>query len=648
MTGARSKSNSFRKTLAYCEQEDHSKLLDDLGLSNSLDEWVQQDLSAEDLVCTSEGRPGPWIDDYVLVLDSVAAARMVLPLLTEAGVAKRIILAIRFWGDGGGIDLIQTPTVGGGDTLNVFFLNGHVRYRIIKLEGPTWKSIHETISAIVGTRGNDTRTTAMAGIRCGVTNYASAAWAVGDRLARHVDRDREPLDLPVVDSLDLVLSHHLASGLIAAKRQGTPTTDIEVSNLLPPVDPVVISPRGFDPFASLAEAVIRPFSKDDARWCISVDHKTICAPFRLLDENVISYLRDFRTIRLEADKSSNPHSVARILAQLSMSGTPTECGTLSNEVEELLGTEVSMRISQPWSSFDSPVRLEAASIMLRRAALKEFLPSRRLAKIGLIENAHARATPEVSMVLVTRRPMLLPVILDQLERQTYRSLETVIAIHGDQDLPIASKKALERYSGQVKLRSFASTMSFGTVLNHACAMAEGELVTKVDDDDWYAPHHVEDLVLARDYSGAQLVGTPVEFTYLGGLDITTRRNHRGETYTDHIAGGTMLLSKTDLESVGGWRSVESAVDRGLIDAVRAAGGIVYRTHGQNYVMHRRMSDNDSMDHTWDADYSVFLRDVKEQWDGLALPPSFDFSQNKDISYSRHNEYLSIFSQLGSV
>ena len=68
-----------------------------------------------------------------------------------------------------------------------------------------------------------------------------------------------------------------------------------------------------------------------------------------------------------------------------------------------------------------------------------------------------------------------------------------------------------------------------------------------------------------------------------------------ETYESwHLGGGTLLISRHDLERVGGWRRVALGEDRLLLRDVRRSGGRVYRTHGAEYVAVRH-----GKGHAWD-------------------------------------------------
>ena len=113
------------------------------------------------------------------------------------------------------------------------------------------------------------------------------------------------------------------------------------------------------------------------------------------------------------------------------------------------------------------------------------------------------------------------------------------------------------------------------------------------------------------YSGATVVGKGAEFVYVEPRDRTVRRRMGSELYSGVVAGGTMLLSRGDLEAVGGWRPMPRSVDRGLLDRVLNAGGLVYRTHGFGFV-YTRHGDG----HTWDPGVDYFLHDPRRAGPGF--------------------------------
>lgn len=221
---------------------------------------------------------------------------------------------------------------------------------------------------------------------------------------------------------------------------------------------------------------------------------------------------------------------------------------------------------------------EEHSLVLRRAALDLVLPAR----------------PSVSVLLATRRPEMLEHALAQVARQRDVDLELVLAPHGFDPGPLAFERPL------TVVPQTADTL-FGDVLGAAAAAASGEVVLKMDDDDWYAPDVVADLLRARAYSGAELVGMPAEFHYLTEQDVTVRRGHTSEHHASFVAGGTMLVDRAVLAEVGGFRPVRKYVDAQLLAAIAAAGGSTYRTHGLGYVLRRNPSG-----HTWQADLDYLL------------------------------------------
>jgi glycosyltransferase involved in cell wall biosynthesis len=159
-----------------------------------------------------------------------------------------------------------------------------------------------------------------------------------------------------------------------------------------------------------------------------------------------------------------------------------------------------------------------------------------------------------------------------------------------------------------------SSVPFGAALNRGVDAASGRIVTKFDDDDFYAPEHVTDVVQALGYSGATLAGKHSMFVYLADVNMLIRRvAHLCESYSRLISGATLTIAREDLIAIGGFRSIQRAVDQQLKDDVEAHGGRIYRGHGYGFVLNRH-----GVGHTWTVDSAYFLKDARSSWPGCAL------------------------------
>ena len=243
---------------------------------------------------------------------------------------------------------------------------------------------------------------------------------------------------------------------------------------------------------------------------------------------------------------------------------------------------------------------ELHSILIRRAA-------RRIVGQG-------PTTRPISVMLATNRPVHLERTLRSIARQSVRTHEVLIGMHGPGWSDSDGDLAREILGDAVWIEHFDESLPLGGVLRSLTDRASGELVTKWDDDDWYGVHHLEDLVGALEDSGADLVGKAAEFVRLESMDLTIRRFARGaEQYSSTLAGGALMLRTSTLADVGGWAAVPRHVDRRLIEAVQRSGGLVYRTHGFEYLLRRSGGG-----HTWSADDEYFLGQASDVRAGLDL------------------------------
>ena len=379
------------------------------------------------------------------------------------------------------------------------------------------------------------------------------------------------------------------------------------------LDDQMINPIGFDRDSVGPPARLVPVGTD----VLAVAHEHGSQQVRIdahrgVTDADLPELRRQPGLRLGWHGGAGPHDYCRVVVGLAMAGVPLVTDQVPGWARKVLAPDLLDAFTNDVELADRLAR-EEQSIRLRRAALRTYAGAswrRTLARSYRLQETPA---PRISVVLTTRRPDMVPFALRQAARQRGTDFELLLATHGFQ----AASENLDafRAASDAPLTSFAAeqSLSFGEVLNEAASRASGDLLLKMDDDDWYGPDFMLDLVLAHGYSGAQVVGCFSEFTFLQPLWLTTRRPAPSEIYTRLVSGGTMLVERGVLRALGGFRHTIKHVDAGLLSAVAAAGGSIYRSHGLGYVLRRG-----AQGHTWDPGMGYFVtRDRgQEQWRGF--------------------------------
>lgn len=323
---------------------------------------------------------------------------------------------------------------------------------------------------------------------------------------------------------------------------------------------------------------------------------------------------------LEDTASDHRSAIERAgaLAALAAAGVMVHLSEPDAELAECLGSQLHDLMAADAVVEADGHRREQLSIVMRRCALRDHsLRSRARQIFGSV--GVGVTPPEVSILAPTRRPERLGDLVRIVGAQTYGRLELVLALHGDGfggDADIAA--ITSDLPHPVQIVRVDGSEPLGAVLRAAADAASGELITKMDDDDFYGAEHIGDLVLAHEYSGAQLVGKSAEYVYLERLDKTVRDQQR-QKFSERfipfvgVSGGVLLISRNDLAEAGGWRRVPRRVDIALAHDVTSAGGSIYWTHGAGYLRVRHGDE-----HTWNVEDSHFLGRASEVRDGCDL------------------------------
>lgn len=320
----------------------------------------------------------------------------------------------------------------------------------------------------------------------------------------------------------------------------------------------------------------------------------------------------FSVVRLEMVSTSEPFAQA-VITTLQACGAIVAESAVDQPGEDLTGDTLSTQ---------GPLRqLEwaASSLTVSRAALIRADPL--LSSMGLLPDCPgSAAAPPVSVVISSKRPDDLDAVVQAMAAQTYPSFEVLVGAHGWQPRAEQEQRWADVLGGRLRLVAVDPGTTFGHVLGQLSRRADAELITKVDDDDRYGPHHLTDLVVALRTSGADLVAKTSRFTYLADHNLTLDRAPLvSERYGATPAGGTMLLPRATLGAVGGWGQGVRHVDTDLVQRLERAGGTRYRTAAFGYVYVRRgpSSGNGGSDgHTWAADTAVLRSQANHTYEGI--------------------------------
>ncbi|HJE61820.1 MAG TPA: glycosyltransferase family 2 protein [Nocardiopsis listeri] len=423
--------------------------------------------------------------------------------------------------------------------------------------------------------------------------------------------DRAPTTADAWEGLTGPDGRGRAEQVVAAQR---PTARVALgpAHLVAPIDETTVNPTGFSkaekgPLGHLTargdRAVIREGNND----------LVVVAADGTVTDVDLTRLRHLRGVSVDWSGHAGPSAAVRAVASLAAGGVPLVAGPVPSWAVGLGAPLTELLAGATDADLTDRLAREEHSIRLRRAALYTHGLRSRWRALGAQAGIPLPPAPRISVILCTRRPEMVGFALAQIARQRGVELETVLTLHGfGADRPeVASAIEAYRDTGlAITVHEARADRIFGAVLNDSVARASGDLIAKWDDDDWYGPEHLADLVLARTYSGAELVGTGQDFVYLQEVDLMVWRSRESETATRFIAGGTILTDRVVLEEAGGFRPLPRAIDTQLLIAVSRGGGRIHRTHGLGYVLRRTGGG-----HTWSEDMAYFLHNYARQWSG---------------------------------
>lgn len=212
--------------------------------------------------------------------------------------------------------------------------------------------------------------------------------------------------------------------------------------------------------------------------------------------------------------------------------------------------------------------------------------------------------PTISALVSTIRPQQIAHILTTVGKQKNVDVELVLLTHGfELDEEALRVEAREAGIEKLVLLHAPRSTSLGSCLNLAVRSATGYYVTKMDDDDLYGSHYLQDQAAAHRYSGASVVGKQAHYMYLGERNATILRfQEREHRFTDLVMGPTIFTTRELMLEVP-FLELGRGEDTNFLRRVVEAGGSIYSADRFNFVQ-MRSSQGDG--HTWSVEESELL------------------------------------------
>lgn len=322
------------------------------------------------------------------------------------------------------------------------------------------------------------------------------------------------------------------------------------------------------------------------------------------DEMVYAY-RMYRIFLNVNSVIDSPTMFPRRVLEILASGTSVLSGYCKG-IDNLLGSDIVPMSSSPQET-ESLLRklLENKELTDRlvlpgfRKVIKEHTCEKRLDCVlnimGIARGNSGAKKKGVSIITCTNKLEYIDNIFANYDRQQYKDKELIIVLNNNQlDMDKWMEEAGKHHN--VTVYRVDEKEGLGTCLNFAVDKARFEYISKFDDDDFYAPAYLEDLMIAFDYSGADIVGKYTFYVYFERDNaLAIRFPDREHCFTKKVTGGTMVIKRSVFKKVKFDSKKGLGSDTRFQRECLQKGLCIYSADRFNYISIRQASKER---HTW--------------------------------------------------
>jgi len=224
------------------------------------------------------------------------------------------------------------------------------------------------------------------------------------------------------------------------------------------------------------------------------------------------------------------------------------------------------------------------------------------AKIAESDKSELQDSLGITVITSTIRPEFMENVFENYSRQNYDRKELIIILNkNSMEIHLWKEKAKQYIN--ISIFQIDEEVSLGECYNFCVEKSKYDYIAPFDDDDYYAPNYLKDIIEAFKISNADVVGKRARYVYFESTGILYISGSRYEnSYVSHIDGPTLSFNKKIFDRVQ-FKNIACGIDVEFCNDCIANGIKIYSTNRFNHVYIRHSS---SHDHTWKIDDKKLL------------------------------------------
>jgi len=278
----------------------------------------------------------------------------------------------------------------------------------------------------------------------------------------------------------------------------------------------------------------------------------------------------------------------------------------SKGIENIIGPDIVKMTSSPEETRlylqelleNKELRDRLSNLGLRKV-MEEHTYEKRLDYIlnimGIAEGNSGARKKGVSIITSTNKFEYMDNIFANYDRQQYEDKELIIILNNNR-LNLEEWREKAKSYPNATVYQIDEKEPLGACLNYGIEKARFDYISKFDDDNYYGPAFLEDLMNAFAYTDADIVGKCAGYIYFENGDILALYGEaREHCYTHFVLGSAIIIKREVFDRVPWPTDRRQGSDTEFLRQSVKNGFKIYSADRFNYVYVRKASQKL---HTW--------------------------------------------------